>query len=77
MFWSFLCLTVIVCMCTSNVQHEYREWVLEDRRSIIAVLEDLQSFKPPLDHLLELLPRLQARYYSISSSAKVIVTQSE
>jgi NADPH-ferrihemoprotein reductase len=45
--------------------------VLEDRRNIIAVLEDLQSFKPPLDHLLELLPRLQARYYSISSSAKM------
>ena len=37
----------------------------------MAVLEDLPSFRPPLDHLVELLPRLQARYYSISSSPKV------
>ena len=35
------------------------------------MLEDLTSFQPPLDHLMELLPRLQARYYSISSSSKV------
>ena len=52
-------------------QHEYSEWVVKARRTIVAVLEDLPSFKPPLDHLLELLPRLQARYYSISSSSKV------
>lgn len=37
----------------------------------MAVLEDLPSFKPPLDHLLELLPHLQSRYYSISSSPKM------
>ncbi len=37
----------------------------------MAVLEDLPSFKPPLDYLLELLPRFQSRYYSISSSPKV------
>ncbi len=39
----------------------------------MSVLEDLPSFKPPLDYLLELLPKLQARYYSISSSPKVSV----
>lgn len=52
-------------------QLEYNEWIMKDKRTIVAVLEDLPSFKPPLDHLLELLPRLQARYYSISSSSKV------
>lgn len=53
------------------MQHEYSEWVVKDKRTIVAVLEDLPSFKPPIDYLLELLPKLQARYYSISSSPKV------
>lgn len=52
-------------------KQEYNEWIMKDKRSIVSVLEDLSSFKPPLDHLLELLPRLQARYYSISSSSKM------
>lgn len=37
----------------------------------MAILEDLPSVKPPPDHLCEMLPRLQARYYSISSSPKL------
>ena len=53
------------------VQAKYLDWVLKDHRNILAVLEDLPSLKPPLDHVLELLPRLQARLYSISSSSKV------
>uniref|UniRef100_A0A672PJA2 NADPH--cytochrome P450 reductase n=1 Tax=Sinocyclocheilus grahami TaxID=75366 RepID=A0A672PJA2_SINGR len=39
--------------------------------NILAILEDLPSLRPPIDHLCELLPRLQARYYSIASSSKV------
>ena len=54
-----------------SLQHEYHNWIIEDRRNIVAILEDLPSVKPPADHLCELLPRLQARYYSISSSPKV------
>jgi NADPH-ferrihemoprotein reductase len=50
---------------------KYKEWVLDSCRSIVAILEDLPSLKPPLDHLCELLPRLHPRYYSISSSPKV------
>lgn len=49
----------------------YSKWINEDCRSIIHVLEDLPSVKPKIDHLCELLPRLQCRYYSISSSAKL------
>ncbi|KAL1428458.1 hypothetical protein MTO96_002832 [Rhipicephalus appendiculatus] len=49
----------------------YKQWVLNDCRSVVHILEDLPSARPPLDHLLELMPRLQARYYSISSSPKV------
>lgn len=34
-------------------------------------MEDIKSCKPPIDHICELLPRLQPRYYSISSSSKL------
>ncbi|XP_051786766.1 P450 (cytochrome) oxidoreductase b isoform X2 [Erpetoichthys calabaricus] len=49
----------------------YNSWVLEARRNILAILQDIPSLRPPIDHLCELLPRLQARYYSIASSSKV------
>ncbi|OWK11381.1 POR [Cervus elaphus hippelaphus] len=49
----------------------YLRWVLEARRHILAILQDCPSLRPPIDHLCELLPRLQARYYSIASSSKV------
>uniref|UniRef100_A0A3P8WTS6 NADPH--cytochrome P450 reductase n=2 Tax=Cynoglossus semilaevis TaxID=244447 RepID=A0A3P8WTS6_CYNSE len=49
----------------------YHSWVLDACRNILAVLEDMPSLQPPIDHLCELLPRLQARYYSIASSSKV------
>lgn len=47
---------------------------MDSFRSIVPILEDLPSLKPPLDHLCELLPRLHPRYYSISSSPKVYPT---
>ncbi|XP_015928394.1 NADPH--cytochrome P450 reductase [Parasteatoda tepidariorum] len=63
-------------MATSSEEgkHKYLEWAVEHSRSIIHILEDIPSLKPPLDHILELLPRLQARYYSISSSPKIYPT---
>ena len=52
-------------------QKEYGLFIQKERRSIVDILEHFPSCKPPIDLLLELLPRLQARYYSISSSPKV------
>ncbi|KAJ8368749.1 hypothetical protein SKAU_G00087770 [Synaphobranchus kaupii] len=49
----------------------YQSWVLESHRNILAVLQDLPSLRPPIDHLCELMPRLHPRYYSIASSSKV------
>lgn len=49
----------------------YQKWIIEDNRNIVHILEDLPSCRPALDHLCELLPRLQPRYYSISSSPKL------
>jgi NADPH-ferrihemoprotein reductase len=46
---------------------------MDDNRTIIDVLQDLPSVRPPIDVLLEFQPRLNCRYYSISSSSKVCV----
>ena len=54
----------------SLFQELYSNWVLRDHRNILAILEDLPSVMIPMDHLCEILPRLQPRYYSISSSPK-------
>ncbi|KAK3751514.1 hypothetical protein QZH41_019091, partial [Actinostola sp. cb2023] len=56
---------------TEEAKHKYNDWVVKSHRHIVAVLEDLPSLRPPLGHILELLPRLQCRYYSISSSSKL------
>ncbi|XP_076452783.1 NADPH--cytochrome P450 reductase-like [Babylonia areolata] len=56
---------------TEDGKARYLDWVVKDHRNILAILQDLPSLHPPLDHILELLPRLQARLYSISSSPKV------
>ncbi|XP_046840144.1 NADPH--cytochrome P450 reductase-like [Xenia sp. Carnegie-2017] len=49
----------------------FKEWISDDHRTIIDVLQDLPSVRPPIDVLLEFLPRLHCRYYSISSSSKL------
>lgn len=49
----------------------YQKWINQENRNIVDVLEDSPSCHPTIDHLMELLPRLQPRYYSISSSPKV------
>ncbi len=49
----------------------YNSFIRDNLVDIIALLEKNPSLKPPIDHVLELLPRLQVRYYSISSSPKV------
>jgi NADPH-ferrihemoprotein reductase len=49
----------------------YQQWIISNNRNIVHILEDMPSCKPSLDHLCELLPRLQPRYYSISSSPKL------
>ncbi|XP_034251435.1 NADPH--cytochrome P450 reductase [Thrips palmi] len=52
----------------------YQDWIIQNNRNILHILEDLPSCKPEIDHVCELLPRLQCRYYSISSSPKLYPT---
>ncbi|VEL11509.1 unnamed protein product [Protopolystoma xenopodis] len=48
----------------------YREWILDSRRDLIAVIEDIEPLKPiPVELFINWLPRLKCRYYSISSSS--------
>uniref|UniRef100_A0A1I7ZKU9 NADPH--hemoprotein reductase n=1 Tax=Steinernema glaseri TaxID=37863 RepID=A0A1I7ZKU9_9BILA len=57
--------------CPEEGLKEYGHFIQKERRSIIDILKTFDSCKPPTEYLLELLPRLQARYYSISSSPKL------
>ncbi|NP_001306717.1 NADPH--cytochrome P450 reductase [Bactrocera dorsalis] len=52
-------------------KEKYQSWIQDACRNIVHILEDIKSCKPPIDHICELLPRLQPRYYSISSSSKL------
>jgi len=54
-----------------NKQEYYNEEIVNKSRTILEVLKMYPSSRPPLDHFLELLPRLQTRFYSIASSPKV------
>merc|ERR1712083_64480 len=49
----------------------YQDWIVNGVRHVTHVLEDLPSCKPAIDHIIELLPRLQPRFYSIASSSKI------
>ncbi|XP_026495068.1 NADPH--cytochrome P450 reductase isoform X1 [Vanessa tameamea] len=63
----------LLLMATNSQEGKalYQSFVVDACRNIVHILEDVKSCKPPLDHLCELLPRLQPRYYSISSSPKM------
>lgn len=58
----------MICSSSPEGRGKYNEWIIKSCRNIVHVINDLPSFKPPADLLIELLPRLQPRYYSISSS---------
>lgn len=63
----------LLLMATNSQEGKtlYQSFIVDASRNIVHILEDIPSCKPPLDHLCELLPRLQPRYYSISSSPKL------
>ncbi|KNC78985.1 hypothetical protein SARC_08600 [Sphaeroforma arctica JP610] len=49
---------------------EYNKWVLTECRTYAEVIKSLNTLNPPADLIIEIMPRLQPRYYSISSSNK-------
>nr|CAB3265046.1 NADPH--cytochrome P450 reductase [Phallusia mammillata] len=60
----------LLSSATPEGKKEYQHWVMDSRRHLLAILDEVPSCNPPIDHICELLPRLQARYYSIASSPK-------
>eukprot|EP00122_Pirum_gemmata_P009508 Pgem_evm1s8775 len=52
-------------------KQKYQKFVVQDMRTFAEVLAYFQTLDPPVDHFLEMLPRLQCRYYSISSSPEL------
>uniref|UniRef100_A0A6B2KZL3 NADPH--hemoprotein reductase n=1 Tax=Arcella intermedia TaxID=1963864 RepID=A0A6B2KZL3_9EUKA len=52
-------------------QELYDKFIVEDCRCVSEILKEFKSVEVPLDHFLEVLPKLQPRYYSISSSPSV------
>ncbi len=60
----------LMATTTPEGKELYLNWVQLDCRHITHILEDMPHCKPKIDHLMELLPRLQPRFYSISSSPR-------
>lgn len=56
-------------------KNQYNTFIRDNCVDLLTLLELMPSLKPPIDHVLELLPRLQVRYYSISSSPKIYPNQ--
>ena len=49
----------------------YEEFIVNARRGIVHILEDFPSCRPSAELIAQILPRLQPRYYSISSSYRL------
>jgi len=52
-------------------KEEFHKFITEPARNLVEVIKELSSVQIPLSHFLEMAPRLQPRYYTISSTPSV------
>lgn len=62
---------VLLRMSAKEGKLEYKEKVLEDYAGLVHILQRCPSIELPLEHFLSICPRLQTRFFTISSSSTV------
>lgn len=61
----------LVYLSSKEGKDEYQQWILDDERSYVDVLEHFSSVQVPINALIHVIPFLAPRYYTISSSSLV------
>lgn len=56
-------------------REDYQSYIHASRRTVLELLCEFPAIQIPASHLFELLPRVQCRYYSISSSPRTSPTK--
>jgi len=62
-------------LLTKEGRSEYESTIERPKVGLLEILERFPSCYPPLDHILDLLPALKPRYYSVTSSPTMYPTQ--
>jgi NADPH-ferrihemoprotein reductase len=50
---------------------KFKKYIADPRRNLFDILMDFKTVKLPIEVFLEIMPRLQPRYYSIASSSSL------
>ncbi|KAL4177058.1 hypothetical protein KRP22_001994 [Phytophthora ramorum] len=65
----------MLLLSSKSGANKYKAFITEQHLNFVELLHLFPSCKPPLDHLLTLLPHLMPRYYSVATSPLVDATR--